>query len=149
MYFPILKKLKDSEFDTQDLKLFDSLLYLIYDKHYHERFSPRVYKYFGISVNENDWMYALEQLKQLGVMNRYFEVACPSSGETVAFFDKFDDLPIGKEASCTYCGEDFTVTEEDIFVTYGFEDELRPQKAGKGEDFFRASSNRKTGFFTS
>lgn len=50
-----------------------------------------------------------------------FELICNSSKcefGTIKTYSKIEDVPIGKIIKCSGCGEDFEVTEKNIWVTF-------------------------------
>lgn len=126
MYFPVLEELRESDVSVKEIKQLDSLLFLIYDKGYHQRFNPRVYRYFGIEVNEKVWLSLLEKLSRVGLIQINFELTCPYCDETIEVYDSYDSLPIDQSKSCPNCGEAFTVSEKDIFITYSFKETFKP-----------------------
>ncbi|RKX91687.1 MAG: hypothetical protein DRP84_11230 [Spirochaetes bacterium] len=126
MYFPVLEKLREFNVSVNEIKQLDSLLFLIYDKGYHQRFNPRVYRYFGMEVNEKVWLSLLEKLSKVGLMKINFEVTCPHCDETIEVYDSYDGLPIGQSKSCPNCGKEFMVSEKDIFIMYSFKETFKP-----------------------
>jgi len=149
MYFPVLEELKEYNVSISDIKQLDSLLFLIYDKGYHRRFNPRVYRYFGIEVNEKVWLSLLEKLNQVGLIQVNFELTCPYCDETIEVYDSYDILPIDQSISCPNCGEAFTVSEKDIFITYSFKESFKPNHLSiENNQFFRERSQQVDSKFT-
>jgi hypothetical protein len=141
MFFPVLEGLKDSEeFDEQEISSFDNLLRLIYSKKYHKRFSPRIYKYFGFELSEGDWIRFLEELSLKGYIKINFELCCPKTDESIITYERYDDMRFGSEKTCPNCGEVFIATEADIFITYQFNDALKPDLNSEDVEFFRKLS---------
>ncbi len=138
MYFPVLNVLKASEgFNDDIIEEFDALLYQIY-REYADRFHPRIYKRLEVTVDEKAWLSALNQLSNCGFLKANFELCCPETDETIEVFNRFDDIPFGKNVGCPYCGNEFTVDETDIFITYTFENKFKPQhRSERDQPFFR------------
>jgi hypothetical protein len=126
------------ELDEDNLALFDSLLYVIYsDRSLYKRFHPRIYKKFGISLNEKKWFNILNRLSDLGCLSVNFELCCPDSDETIRTFDRYDMIPFGMIIDCPNCGNIFPIDEKDIFITYTFNDIFKPiPGAGRDPHFF-------------
>jgi len=154
MYFPVLERLKEfNEFDVDDLNLFDDILYLIYRHRYQTRFHPRVYRYFGIKLDESKWIFILEKLSQLGVIQINYELCCQNSDETIEIYHKYDDIPLNSTKLCINCDEEFIVDEDDIFITYSFNNSFKPvcNHNHRGDDFFRieqSTNKEKKNLFT-
>jgi len=145
MYFPVLEKLKEYNISIEYIKLLDNILFLIYDKGYHQRFNPGVYKYFGIPVNESEWLSSLEKLRSCGLLQINFELTCPYCDETIEIYDDYDKLPFDQSKNCPSCGETFKVSEKDIFITYKFTENLKQSYKGTKETpFFPEISKEET-----
>ena len=147
MYFPVLEKLRESDVSVKEIKQLDSLLFLIYDKGYHQRFNPRVYRYFGMEVNEKVWLSLLEKLSRAELMQINFELTCPYCDETIEVYDNYDSLPIGRPKNCPNFGEAFTVSEKDIFITYSFRETFKPSHSSiERSPFFRENPQEDSKF---
>src|SRR5271157_4520494 len=122
MYFPVLEQLKTfKNFNNNSIvTLIDTLLYLIYNKGYQDRFSPNVYKYYGISLNEKNWIEALEKLSQLGYLEENIELCCSECYVSINNYKQLADIQFGSRGICPNCGEEYNVTSSDIFLTYSF-----------------------------
>lgn len=124
MHFQWLSLLK--AFSEEDIRVFDSLLYQIYQKGYYKRFNPRIYKYFDMSINEASWIEALDTLCQHSLATKHFELCHPVEGYTLQTFDLITDVPIG---NCIYFGEldeDIYVTANLVFMTYSLSENFKP-----------------------
>ena len=121
MYFHVLRELSVSEF-------YDRLLYLIYKNNYHRRFSPKIYKYFEDLLNEDEWLSVLERLTEHELLKINYELCCPLTGGTIKIFDEYDQIPLDSEEMCGDCGEVFTVTNSDIYITYNFRSGFTPDE---------------------
>ncbi len=96
MYFLQLEALKDSDnISDSDIRLFDSILFSIYQNGFYGRFSPRVYNQFDIQLDEKKWFKVLDELVQLGYLSKSFELCSPYSNETIKIYKRIDEIPLG------------------------------------------------------
>jgi hypothetical protein len=120
---PKNKPESNPEVDSQ----IETLLNAIRSSSYSKRFSPRIYLTLGLQVEERSWIEAISKLLQAGFLSECFELCCPACHETIAVYQRYQDIPLDREISCNHCGHTFTVSERDIFLTYAFKDDLITQ----------------------
>jgi hypothetical protein len=127
MFFPWLKLLKASkEFTDTDISAFDETLARIYQLGYFNRFNARVYKYFGITLDEDRWIQALDQLTESDLLRKNFELCHPVEGNTVRLFKHMSDIPLGETITLDEEEDELYVSENDVYITYSFSDNFKP-----------------------
>lgn len=141
MHFPSLKVLKDSRFESEEIKQFDTALFSVYVNQFSRRFHPRIYSYFDLELNEKKWIQALDRLSLAGLLNKQFELCSPFSGETLEVYESANDIPfdttrysLGREE------EEFEITEQDVLITYQFTSRLTPVKDLSESKFSQSQS---------
>lgn len=143
MYFQQLKALKGFEnISDTDIILFDAILFSIYQKGFHNRFNPRVYRQLNVQLDEQKWLKILDSLSKLNFLDKYFELCSPYSHETIEIYKKINEIPLGSYKYSPEDNADFEVTENDIFITYSFNDVFKPL------DFNSLESEKEGGFFS-
>jgi Holliday junction resolvase-like predicted endonuclease len=135
MYFTALEKLRVSE-------SYDKLFYLIYTNNYHKRFSPLVYRYFIEDLNEDEWLSVLNILTKHNLLKINYELCCPFTDETIEIYDRYDQIPLESEVICNNCCEEFSVTTNDIHITYKFEDHFLPDRNQTSECTVLGETNK-------
>lgn len=134
MYFQWLNLLKGSNsFSEDDIRCFDNLLFQIYAHGYWRRFSPKIYKYFDIHLNEEKWIKALEILDGNSIAERAIELCHPTEGNTVMTFSKFSDLPLNQSITLPNSEDELFFSEGDIHITFSLPENLMPREIAAGE----------------
>jgi DNA-directed RNA polymerase subunit M/transcription elongation factor TFIIS len=127
-FLPPLTQLgRSSKAQTEVDNQIESLLAAIHTGGYGKRFSPRIYLTLGLQVDERLWMEAISKLLQAGFLSERFELCCPACHETIAVYQRYQDIPLDRKVTCNHCGNTFTVSEQDIFLVYAFKDDLVTQ----------------------
>ena len=130
MFFPWLKLLKASDkFTDTDISIFDETLAQIYQRGYFNRFNPRVYKYFGINLDEDRWIQALDKLTESELLRKNFELCHPVEGNTLRLFEHMSDIPLGENIVLDDEEDELYISENDVYITYSFSDDFKPVSA--------------------
>jgi|694.fasta_scaffold72919_2 hypothetical protein len=124
-FLPPINKLRQSGKSIPDVdSQIEVLLNAIRSNGYAKRFSPRIYQTLGLKVDEKSWIETISKLVQLGFLTENYELCCPFCHETISIYQSYKHLPLDQEISCGSCGHTFVVSEQDIFLTYTFKEDL-------------------------
>ncbi len=107
--------------DENDIQ---SLVNAIRKNGYGKRFNPRIYRTLGFKLNEKKWIETISKFVQLGYLLERFELVCPNCHETINTYFEYKNIPLEEVVNCIHCGHEFEVSEQDVFLTYSFKEDI-------------------------
>jgi len=128
MYFRALDQLKD--WNEDELEIFDKALKNIFDRRWHTRFSPNIYRILPMlsTVQGRRWQQLLTTLQRNNFIHLTYEIECSECYSSHCSFSKLRDIPQGQDFSCIHCGETVEYSPDHIFLVYNFDQHFYPQK---------------------
>jgi hypothetical protein len=111
MYFPELSRLREDNPDLAEaIDRLDQYLAGLKDENRFHVTASSVAN--AIRISQNSAIGLLMAAAKLGILRLKFRVSCPEVGAGIRDFSELSEIP--RELKCDLCGENHTVTPDDI-----------------------------------